>query len=152
MDGDFWGVVYVLCADVIDRLNVLRGRGMASLYSWSCKRWVSYYTFYVLMYYVLLFNFCVCMLRKEKGEKNKMETWLDLLSLLLVFFLNVRNVIIWIWIQIHFSPLMFVLHVIQKLQEWICVAWSLWSWSNSTGSWKWVCPQRLRALWWIKFR
>ncbi|RDX88131.1 Protein UPSTREAM OF FLC [Mucuna pruriens] len=24
--------------DVIDRLNVLRGRGMASLYSWSCKR------------------------------------------------------------------------------------------------------------------
>lgn len=27
-----------LCADVIDRLNALRGRGMASLYSWSCKR------------------------------------------------------------------------------------------------------------------
>ncbi|KAL5765682.1 hypothetical protein ACOSP7_016299 [Xanthoceras sorbifolium] len=24
--------------DVIDRLNVLRGRGMASMYSWSCKR------------------------------------------------------------------------------------------------------------------
>ncbi|KAJ4971346.1 hypothetical protein NE237_004445 [Protea cynaroides] len=24
--------------DVIDRLNVLRGRGMASIYSWSCKR------------------------------------------------------------------------------------------------------------------
>ena len=27
-----------LCADVIDRLNALRGRGMTSLYSWSCKR------------------------------------------------------------------------------------------------------------------
>jgi len=27
-----------LCADVIERLNALRGRGMASLYSWSCKR------------------------------------------------------------------------------------------------------------------
>lgn len=25
-------------ADVIDRLNVLRGRGMASMYSWSSKR------------------------------------------------------------------------------------------------------------------
>ncbi|XP_042496080.1 protein SOSEKI 3-like [Macadamia integrifolia] len=25
-------------SDVIDRLNVLRGRGMASMYSWSCKR------------------------------------------------------------------------------------------------------------------
>ncbi|KAK3018948.1 hypothetical protein RJ639_003590, partial [Escallonia herrerae] len=24
--------------DVINRLNVLRGRGMASIYSWSCKR------------------------------------------------------------------------------------------------------------------
>lgn len=24
--------------DVIDRLDVLRGRGMASMYSWSCKR------------------------------------------------------------------------------------------------------------------
>lgn len=24
--------------DVIERLNVLRGRGMASMYSWSCKR------------------------------------------------------------------------------------------------------------------
>jgi hypothetical protein len=26
-------------ADVINRLNVLRGKGMASLYSWSCKRY-----------------------------------------------------------------------------------------------------------------
>lgn len=25
-------------ADVIDRLNVLRGRGMASMYAWSSKR------------------------------------------------------------------------------------------------------------------
>ena len=32
------GLGLFLCADVIDRLNVLRGRGMASLYSWSCKR------------------------------------------------------------------------------------------------------------------
>lgn len=31
--------------DVIDRLNVLRGRGMASMYSWSCKR--SYKTGFV---------------------------------------------------------------------------------------------------------
>ncbi|XP_063948739.1 protein SOSEKI 3 isoform X2 [Daucus carota subsp. sativus] len=31
--------------DVIDRLNVLRGRGMASMYSWSCKR--SYRTGFV---------------------------------------------------------------------------------------------------------
>lgn len=28
----------LLLRDVIDRLNVLRGRGMASMYSWSCKR------------------------------------------------------------------------------------------------------------------
>lgn len=33
---DFEGLI--LCADVIDRLNALRGRGMAFLYSWSCKR------------------------------------------------------------------------------------------------------------------
>jgi len=26
-------------ADVIERLNVLRGRGMASMYSWSSKRY-----------------------------------------------------------------------------------------------------------------
>jgi|APAra0007618257_1042622.scaffolds.fasta_scaffold07954_2 hypothetical protein len=27
-------------ADVIERLNVLRGRGMASMYSWSSKRYL----------------------------------------------------------------------------------------------------------------
>lgn len=35
----FLGTVCVcVSADVIDKLNALRGRGMASLYSWSCKR------------------------------------------------------------------------------------------------------------------
>lgn len=29
----------VAAADVINRLNVLRGKGMASMYSWSCKRY-----------------------------------------------------------------------------------------------------------------
>jgi len=28
----------IAAADVINRLNVLRGKGMASMYSWSCKR------------------------------------------------------------------------------------------------------------------
>ena len=28
----------IVFADVIERLNVLRGRGMASMYSWSSKR------------------------------------------------------------------------------------------------------------------
>lgn len=27
-------------ADVINRLNVLRGKGMAAMYSWSCKRYI----------------------------------------------------------------------------------------------------------------
>nr|DAD36327.1 TPA_asm: hypothetical protein HUJ06_006968 [Nelumbo nucifera] len=31
-------LTFVCFADVIDRLNVLRGRGMPSIYSWSCKR------------------------------------------------------------------------------------------------------------------
>lgn len=28
----------VFVADVIDRLNVVRGKGIAAMYSWSCKR------------------------------------------------------------------------------------------------------------------
>lgn len=28
----------VPCVDVINRLNALRGKGMAAMYSWSCKR------------------------------------------------------------------------------------------------------------------
>lgn len=31
-------LIYYVIADVINRLNLLRGKGMANLYSWSSKR------------------------------------------------------------------------------------------------------------------
>lgn len=35
-----WESLCFVFADVIERLNVLRGRGMASMYSWSSKRYL----------------------------------------------------------------------------------------------------------------
>lgn len=35
---DLLHVLYSVCADVMDRLTSLRGKGMPSMYSWSCKR------------------------------------------------------------------------------------------------------------------
>lgn len=60
-----WGII--LCADVIDRLNALRGRGMASLYSWSCKRW-AIVTFFMSL---ILMSCSICVLRKEREEGRK---------------------------------------------------------------------------------
>lgn len=36
-------------SDVINRLNCLRGKGMASMYSWSAKRWINYFLFWFML-------------------------------------------------------------------------------------------------------
>lgn len=48
-------IMKIIIADVIEKLNVLRGRGMALMYSWSCKRLlhlIYHFLFFIFLYMV----------------------------------------------------------------------------------------------------
>jgi hypothetical protein len=64
----------VAAADVINRLNVLRGKGMVSMYSWSCKRYCrctsqSNSNLYFLCFCLLIppVVICICIARSYKN-------------------------------------------------------------------------------------
>lgn len=67
--------------DVIDRLTVLRGSGMPSLFSWSCKRYFLFpFFFYDLDFLLLLFSssgFSHSFLQCVRSYKNG-YVWNDL--------------------------------------------------------------------------
>lgn len=70
--------------DVMERLTVLRGKGVPSLYSWSCKRYLTLNLPYFWFWWLLKKNRCLHCMKiyvyavKETGFVEVMRQWIML--------------------------------------------------------------------------
>ena len=61
---NIFNLLKIFClADVIDRLNSLRGNGMAAFYSWSCKRLVQILKMILTCDFLVIYECNYCFLR-----------------------------------------------------------------------------------------